>query len=327
MGCKICGNEEGNKEYTIKEMMFGSRESFTYIKCGQCGCLQIKDKPADMSRYYPKEYYAYKSEEYGLKTLRDTALKRFVRSRRTFYFMFQKDLIGALVSTVKPVSSPLSKYLTWMKKCNARRNSSILDVGCGHGRLIFELYWYGFNDLMGVDPYIEREIEYPNGVKVLKSDLSTFERSFDVIMLHHSLEHMDEPLLVLQRIGKLLNKDGRILIRLPVVSSYAWQHYGVHWVQLDAPRHFFLFSLTSFELLAKQAGLSIEETVFDSSEFQFFGSEQNSKDIPLLDQRSYAVNPRSSIFSEEDMQAFREKAARLNEEKKGDQVCMYLKKQ
>ena len=48
--CKICGNERSNREYKIKEMMFGFRDEFSYMLCANCGCLQIKDK-GDTNRY------------------------------------------------------------------------------------------------------------------------------------------------------------------------------------------------------------------------------------------------------------------------------------
>ena len=57
--CRICGNKEGNVLYLAREMMFGLREEFTYFECAQCGCLQIAEFPADMSAYYPDDYYSF----------------------------------------------------------------------------------------------------------------------------------------------------------------------------------------------------------------------------------------------------------------------------
>jgi SAM-dependent methyltransferase len=42
--------------------------------------------------------------------------------------------------------------------------------------------------------------------------------------------------------ASLLACKGIIVVRIPAVSSYAWERYGVAWMQLDAPRHFFLHS-------------------------------------------------------------------------------------
>lgn len=40
-------------------MMFGSRDKFDYLECARCDCLQIEEVPADLSQYYPANYYAF----------------------------------------------------------------------------------------------------------------------------------------------------------------------------------------------------------------------------------------------------------------------------
>ena len=60
MGCRICGNADGNTAYDVREMMFGTREIFRYFRCAACGCLQIAEVPADLSAYYPPDYCSFK---------------------------------------------------------------------------------------------------------------------------------------------------------------------------------------------------------------------------------------------------------------------------
>ena len=36
-------------------MMFKLKGCFEYFECANCGCLQIKQIPADISKYYPKK--------------------------------------------------------------------------------------------------------------------------------------------------------------------------------------------------------------------------------------------------------------------------------
>ncbi len=74
------------------------------------------------------------------------------------------------------------------------------------------------------------------------------------------------------------------------------------------------------------ANLKIKEITYDSTEFQFWGSEQYVKDIPLRSERSYCINPHRSFFSDEKIKSFKLKALKLNEEKLGDQICVYLSK-
>ena len=58
--CKVCGNIAGNKLHAVKEMQLGLRKMFTYMECGNCGCMQLVDIPEDLGKYYPNEgYYSF----------------------------------------------------------------------------------------------------------------------------------------------------------------------------------------------------------------------------------------------------------------------------
>jgi hypothetical protein len=59
MKCAICGNETNNKPFILKEMMFGFRDEFEYFQCSACFCLQIKNIPGSLEKYYPKNYYSF----------------------------------------------------------------------------------------------------------------------------------------------------------------------------------------------------------------------------------------------------------------------------
>jgi len=66
------------------------------------------------------------------------------------------------------------------------------------------------------------------------------------------------------------------------------------------------------------------DTVFDSLDFQFWGSEQYLKGIPLRDKKSHAELYDESVFSKQQMQEFREKAMALNKANDGDAASFYL---
>jgi len=206
------------------------------------------------------------------------------------------------------------------------KQSKILDVGCGSGTLLYLLYEAGFSNVLGVDPHIDRDIEYENGLVISRQEIQKVTGLWDLVMFHHSFEHMQNPLQVMQSVSRLLKTGGCCLIRIPVVSSFAWEHYGIHWVQLDAPRHFFLHSLDSLRILARKEKFHIEDIVFDSGGFQFWGSEQYKKGISLRSEKSYDVNPSQSIFNQEQIDRFHGKAVQLNRDARGDQAIFFLKK-
>jgi SAM-dependent methyltransferase len=230
------------------------------------------------------------------------------------------------------LASPLPPILPELSKCNASFGSGILDVGCGNGRLLLRLKEWGFTNLTGVDLYFNDKITSDgtfaglnvNEVKIIKGEISALDGRYDVIMLHHSFEHMPEPLKTLSEIHRLLSPDGCALIRMPTVSSYAWRHYGVNWLGLGAPRHFFLHSLKSMEILASQAGFRIKEIEFNSTRNQFWGSEQCLRGIPFNDPSSYACNRKKSIFTRKQIRSFGNRTNELNAKKLGDQISVYL---
>jgi hypothetical protein len=70
----------------------------------------------------------------------------------------------------------------------------------------------------------------------------------------------------------------------------------------------------------------MEDLEFDSTEFQFLGSELYLRDIPLKNGNRYFENHRGPIFAKEQIEAFKEKAIELNKKNDGDQACFYLYK-
>ena len=145
-------------------------------------------------------------------------------------------------------------------------------------------------------------------------------------MFHHSFEHIADPLKTIKSVARLLSPKGICILRLPIVSSYAWNYYGTHWIQLDAPRHFFLHSIESIRILLKKVNLVVDKIVYDSTDFQFWGSEQHIKGIPFISSQSHTVNPKNSIFSKKDIKRYKQKAKELNLKDQGDQAVFYLKK-
>lgn len=312
--CSICLNSTGNQEYQALEMMFGTRDRFTYRLCASCGCLELLDPPADLSPYYPPNYYSIAVGPMGLW------MRFFLWPYMARYFLGERSALGRLLSRGRRRPS----VLAWLRRCGFRPGSQLLDVGSGVGYTLFSLRGLGFGRLVGVDPFIRKTVRFPGRITVLKKEISEVEGRFDYVVLNHSIEHMDAPLDVLKHVRRLLAPNGQVLISTPIASSFAWREYGVNWVQLDAPRHLFVHSVKSLEFLARQAGLSVIDAWYDSTEFQFWGSEQYRAGIPLHDKRSYARSHKRSIFSAGQILSFRQRAAELNRARDGDEASLYL---
>ena len=316
--CKICSHSADFPEYTAKEMMLGTRHEFSYFQCNSCGCLQILDTPKNIGDYYPDNYYSFNKKASSKIKYR---IRSWIDNQRVNDILFSNNRFGRFANSV---SKPLD-YAPWIKNHNVSKSTRILDIGCGDGRLLSRMAMSGFKQLYGVDPYMGNS-ENSIGLNLYKVDLAGFfqqqkDLTFDLIMLHHSLEHMTNPLEILKYCQNHITNKGVILVRVPLVDSYAWEKYREQWVQLDAPRHLFLFSVKSIKYLAESAGLIIKNIDYDSSKFQFVGSELYKRDITLN-----ADKKAKNIFSSEQIREFQKTAQKLNEEKRGDQAAFYLAK-
>ena len=307
--CRICGNSTNNQSFIAKERMLGLNDEFDYFECSNCMCMQISEIPKDMDRYYPSGYYSYKQPVFATKL---TGIRYLLKKSLAEYYSGKFSLIGLLLSPF------YENPFTWLKPNVVNFNSKILDVGSGTGRMLLSMKRSGYQNLTGIDPYNSEDILYDNGVRVFKKDIFEIEGQFDLIMLHHSFEHMQNPKEILEEIRKHIEPEGTIIIRIPVANSYAWRKYQTHWVQLDAPRHFFLHTVKSMNILANECALKISSIEYESTAFQFTGSEKYLRDI--------AFSEKDIIFSKKQMKIFGKEAKRLNQINDGDSVCFYFRK-
>ncbi len=314
--CRICGNSKENKTFVAKEMMYGLREQFEFFQCSNCECLQISEFPSDMSKYYPGDYYSF--DTYDGKKFEGTkgAIKKKQYEYAAIGGTIYKNTFAHLIG---------KKEYEIFNELDVTKETSILDVGCGNGRnFLYPLAEVGFKNVVGCDPYLNETIQYENGLTIKKSSVFDMEGTFDIITYHHAFEHLPDPSENLQKVYELLSPGGVCIIRIPTVSSYAWKHYGVNWVQLDAPRHFFLHSQKSMQLLAENTNFDLYKIEYDSTHFQFSGSEKYLQNIPLSTPKLKGFS--NSLHRKTQNFQYGQKAKQLNKEGRGDQAAFYLRK-
>jgi SAM-dependent methyltransferase len=303
--CNACQSPGPHTIYVFREMMFGTRDEFEYFECKECGSIQRMTAVGDEAKFYPSNYYSFgnsrSSTRSGMLAIRDS------------HAFGRKSAAGAILSRIWPLRNAQMQLLP---RFNLTARSRILDVGCGSGAILQRLAAIGFQDLTGVDPFLKAAT--PSGpVRLLKADIEEIGGRFDFIMFNHSLEHVLNPEATLSAARRLLSETGHCLVRIPTCSSFAWQHYGRNWVQLDPPRHVVIFSRDGLSRLAARVGFRLDATIDDSSEFQFTGSERYCRDIPLRE-------PGHDLFGRRELRAFRARALELNRQSEGDQAAFVL---
>lgn len=314
--CRICDNRAGNRAYPVREMMYGTGEPFTYFQCAACGCLQIDRVPDDLARYYPDDYLSFK--DYSRRAR--NPVRKMTETARARYWLQGRGLLGRLIAAFMPEPD----YARWARVAGIDFGSRILDLGCGNGKVLLRMMNGGFTALEGADPFIAADITYPGNVRIRKASLDDLaaERggAFDLVMMHHAFEHMDQPARVLKDVSGLLAPGGALLIRVPVADSYAWEHYRENWLQLDPPRHLYLHTQDSMKHLAAAAGLEIFAVEHDSTAVQFMESERYRRGLPMVG------GPKlEHLFTKAEKTGYERQTAALNSKGRGDQAAFYLR--
>lgn len=315
--CRICGNGRDNRLHYPREMMFGRDERFEYLECADCGCLQLTQIPENLADYYPAQYYSYREP----KKKRLAPFLARLRALRTRAYLGEPGPIGSMLALL----SRRPGHFEWLARGNVRLDSRILDVGCGSGGLLLKLQREGFRNLLGADVFIERDLDYGNGVRILRQPIEALQGPFDFVMLHHSFEHMPDSLATLRELRAIVAPGGTLLVRIPVADSHARRKYGLNWVAWDAPRHLYLHTVNSLHLVAAASGFAVDEVTYDSSRSQFVGSELYLRGITFQEQSLHHAGKAKALFSATQWDDFEREAERLNALRDGDTACFYLK--
>lgn len=319
--CAICWNNSLDI-FTVREMQIGLREVFEYGRCSRCGAITRLSKITQLSKFYPPHYYSFNQVQ---KTQTEkTGIKGWVRNRRDrVLFTRSVDPIGQFLGWVSGETTILYRIVG---KCQIIPESRVLDVGCGSGRLLSRMAEIGFQNLLGVDLFLPGNITLDGeNLRIMRGNLSSIQgQNFDLIMMHHLIEHCDDQATQLKLARDLLAPRGLLLIRTPLCSSEAFRRYGANWFQLDAPRHVVLHSLASMKLLVQECGLRIKTIVWDSTDQQFWASEQYANDMAMYAEESYFCNPEGSQFTAQQIFRWKREAARLNRSYLGDQAAFFI---
>ena len=111
----------------------------------------------------------------------------------------------------------VAKYLATIAPPSAR----VLDVGCASGRLLDHLKLVGFKDLNGVEPSTRgaaaaRDIGFD-----VRRSFDELEGLFDLVIVHHVLEHVPNVAEFLSALAGLLKQGGSSYIEVPDAMRYA----------------------------------------------------------------------------------------------------------
>ncbi len=148
------------------------------------------------------------------------------------------------------------KYLTDF--LNGLNGGKILDVGCGLGWLLsaLENSWekYGIEISKFAMKFANKFGNIFNGSLLKYECVDNF---FDVIVMHHVIEHMKNPILNLKKIKKILKSNGVLIIATPDFDSGCARRFGINYRLLNDKTHISLFSNDSMHRFLRDHNFNI----------------------------------------------------------------------
>jgi SAM-dependent methyltransferase len=229
MPCPVCGS----KRFLVVvrkgvDYEYGVRGDFQIVKCQSCGLVHLNPRPAlkEVISYYPKTYHAYQ--------------------KPTQHLMFR------LMNGVRWLTRA-NQYLRLIGK-----SGRILDVGCGDGEVLEELQKRGLWELWGLD-FNEGVIKTAKkkGLRVYAGTIESVRLPkdyFDLIIMNHLVEHLENPLGTMRRARELLRKGGFVVGQLPNIDCWEYPLFGEKWAGFHIPRHLQMFSKKTLGVLFQKAG-------------------------------------------------------------------------
>jgi SAM-dependent methyltransferase len=220
--CPLCGSDQSRAAF--------SERGYRLLQCGECELFYIDPYPSQAQETYDTVH------DYAYQDLEILDCQRHYKSSCTFYNQYFPRIAEEL-----------------------RGMKSLLDVGCGTGRLL---------ELVGQEfPQIQREGLELNatraayarqlaGCPVHEIPLERFEvdQPFDVICLMNVLSHVPQIRPLFDALRQRMRPQGKLVLKVGELSSEVRKSAFYDW---NIPDHLHFLGLKTLDKLAQNLGWSV----------------------------------------------------------------------
>lgn len=187
----------------------------------------------------------------------------YYQSSETYSKLYEQIRAGNVHPGTRAI---VNKALKAVRQYLGGEQKRALDIGCGSGYLLAALKEEGF-DCLGLDfnPDMCRIVSEIHRIPVRTSTLEELileDLRFDLIVLSHVLEHLEEPIQSLRKMRSLLNPRGVLFVCLPN-RNFIRQKASLPIGQLSEmdypPHHVSFWSARALSYALQEAGFRVIE--------------------------------------------------------------------
>ncbi len=263
--CPVCGsdNRELLHEGLTDRVFFCAPGEWFMYRCESCASAYLDPRPTSetIGLAYQNYFTHDEAPDFSSLSFLRKLRRRFTNGYRNHRYGTQDypaSILGILAASLMPKGRAIiDAGMRHLPKENIKR--SLLDFGCGNGAFLLQARSAGWA-VVGVD-FDSKAVEAARsqGLDVRLGGVEALDptdEQFNVITLAHVIEHVHNPVKVLQACYKLLKPGGFLWIETPNIASEGHGLFGANWRGLEPPRHLVLFTLESMSNALSAAGFT-----------------------------------------------------------------------
>lgn len=240
----------------LADMEEGVPGLWSMVECCECRSLILDPRPGPeaISKAY-RSYYTHQPPDAENAVLEGggptKSIAKAYIARRYGLGKGGSLLLYLLALLMWPLRQQLDYYLRHLPG----RHGRLLDIGCGNGGFLQRARWVGWS-VVGVEPDVNaaKVASEATGAEIHASISAITAERFDVITMSHVIEHLHQPVDMLQQCHQLLRPGGRIWIATPNIAGLGRRLYGEAWQALEVPRHLVMPTVKALSAMLTAAG-------------------------------------------------------------------------
>jgi len=266
ISCDLCHSNQSDVVVQQRDLLLEvSKEEFSIVRCRNCGLVYLNPRPSKdlLGTFYPTVYYPPVQTKSRPK-IQEQVKKFSARLKRWVledYYEYPSTVANKWLRVLRKLLLWPDMALRVLKgryPLPWRGGGKVLDVGCGAGGNLKTLHDQGWDpygiEISEVAAAHARELVTKNIHAGTLESAPFVSKSFDLVLMSHSLEHLPSPVDALRRIHRLLKDDGLLVVSVPNLSSLEFKLFGPWWFHLDPPRHLYHFGKRTLSRLLEQTG-------------------------------------------------------------------------